>query len=338
MLKKFICAMSAIILIVSASPVVYADQKSNIINKEIVYVNGYMDEAFATSGSIVADQIIKQNGDSTTTATVSFLYDNDFIYIFGNVDDKTRVSTPPTFDWITDSVEIQIDLDCNPAGQTVGSGYTGLFRVVRYSGAVSVAETSTSPFFLAMKDKIQCAVVDWGENGYQFEIAIPHANSFKEAKMGASVIVNDATDKITNLAAMVFMNTAHTGNYNNTKQFYTFNLNNFSNARAADAPTYITSSNPSSAESEETSEEISEETSEETSDTASEKSEPTKLPKNPTSEGGENPFILYTIIGVAALTVIVITVLLAVNRGKKDEDKKDSKDAEKDNASDKKDE
>ena len=331
MLKKFICAMSAIILIVSASPVVYADQKSNIINKEIVYVNGYMDEAFATSGSIVADQIIKQNGDSTTTATVSFLYDNDFIYIFGNVDDKTRVSTPPTFDWITDSVEIQIDLDCNPAGQTVGSGYTGLFRVVRYSGAVSVAETSTSPFFLAMKDKIQCAVVDWGENGYQFEIAIPHANGFKEAKMGASIIVNDATDKITNLAAMVFMNTAHTGNYNNTKQFYTFNLNNFSNARAADAPTYITSSSPSSTDS--SSEESVEETSEETSEVISGGSGASELPKKPTNECAENPFILYTIIGVAALIVIVITVLAAVNRGKKGEDKKDT---QKDNASDKK--
>ena len=331
MLKKIICAVAAIVLIISASPAVYADQKTNTIDKSIIHVNGYMDEAFSTSGNIVVDQIIKQNGESTTTASINFLYDNEYIYIFGSVDDKTRVSTPPTYDWITDSVEIQLDLDCNPEGQAVGSGYTGLFHVVRYSGTVSIAETSTSPFFLAMKDKIQCAVVDLGENGYQFELAIPHANGFKDAKMGASVIVNDATDKITNLAAMVFMNSTHTGNYNNTKQFYTFTLNSFSNARAADAPTYITSSSPSSTDS--SSEESVEETSEETSEVISGGSGASELPKKPTNECVENPFILYTIIGVAALIVIVITVLAAVNRGKKGEDKKDT---QKDNASDKK--
>ena len=320
MLKKLICAVSAIILLISASPAVYADQKSTAVDKEIVFVDGQMDQAYNSSGNIIVDQIIKQNGNSTTTASVYFLYDNDFIYVFGKVEDKTRVSTPPTYDWITDSVEIQLDLDCNPDGQAVGSGYTGLFRVIRYSGSVSVAEANTSPFFLAIKDKVQCVVFDTNEGGYNFEIAIPHLNSFREAKFGASVIINDATDEIANLSAMVFMNNNHTGSYNNTKQFYTFNLNNFSNQRGENAPTYITSSNPSSTDSSAESDDMSSDVGA----TSSYINEPTKLPKNPTSESGENPFVIYSIIGIAALIIIVITVLLAVNKSKSKGDSKDN--------------
>ena len=322
MIKRIICAVSAILIIISASPAVYADQKSTVINKEIIYVDGYKDDAYGSSEHIIADQIIKQNGDSTTTASIYFLYDNDFIYVYGNVRDKTRISTPPTYDWITDSVEIQLDLDCNPAGQSVGSGYTGLFRVVRYSGNVSVAEGSTSPFFIAIKDKIQCAVFDRGDEGYDFEIAIPHLNSFKDAKMGASVIVNDAADNVSNLSAMIFMNSTHTGSYNNTKQFYTFTLNNFSNARGENAPTYITSAAVSSDTSSTESEESSEGENLSGYDT-----DPTKLPQNTSNEGDQNPVIFFTVVGIAALIILVITVLISSNKnnGKGAENKSDGK-------------
>lgn len=325
MFKKLICILSAaLILSVSAVPA-SADQKSTAVNKEIVFVDGFMDNSYASSGMITVDQIVKQNGTSDTTAEIYILYDNTYIYIFGSVKDKTRVNTQPEHDWTTDSVEIQLDLDCYDAGETVGTGYTGLFRVVRYTGGVSVAETSTSPFFTAVKDDILCSVFDKGEDGYDFELAVPHLNGFRGAKLGVSCIVNDANNEVDNLAAMIFMNAANTGSYNNTKDFYTFTLTSFSNARSANAPSYVSSAVSSGTSSGDPSDPSSEESSDtqQSSDTAaSDGQSQTELP-DPTDNGGINPIIICCVVGAAALIIIIVSA--AVAKKKKNKAKKEEK-------------
>lgn len=314
-MKRIISIILALMLVSAFAVTASADQKSTAINKEIVYVDGYMEPAYEASGSITVDHIVKLNGVSDTTATIYLIYDNTYIYVFGSVKDKTRITVPYEHEWTTDSVEIQLDLDCNEAGQTVGSGYTGLFRVVRYSGNVIIAESSTSPVFTAMKDAIQCRVVDNSADGYNFEIAIPHANGFKGDKLGVSCVINDAADDVKGLTGMIFMNNKSVGNYTNTKDFYKFTLNNFSNKRADDAPTYVSSaiessSNISSEASSEISSEISSDiSSDETSaDTAT--SKPDKGKQGNNSNGGINPIIIY--VGASALGLIVITVIVIV--------------------------
>ncbi len=312
-MKKLICLVFALSVMLSAGIFASADQKSTVINKTLVWVNGYMDESnYLDSGKITVDQIVKQNGESTTTANIYILYDNEYIYIFGNVNDKTRITAPPEYDWITDSVEIQLDLDCYEKGQAVGSGYTGLFRVVRYKGSVSVDEKLTSPAFLAMRDKIQCAVTDKGINGYDFEIALPHGNNFREAKLGVSCIVNDAEDGVKNLSAMVFMNSSGTGKYNNTKDFYTFTLSDFNNKRADNAPTYLTSSTPAS--SDPSSEEQSSDEPSSEDESGNETSEKTELPKQDDDKGtfDRSSLILYGAIAVGALIIIGATLIISV--------------------------
>lgn len=321
-MKKIISIILALMLVSAFAVTAYADQKSTAVNKEIIYVDGYMEPSYETSGTITIDQIVKLNGVSDTTATIYLIYDNNYIYVFGSVKDKTRITVPYEHEWTTDSVEIQLDLDCNEAGQTVGSGYTGLFRVVRYSGNVVIAESNTSPVFTAMKDAIQCSVLDKGVDGYDFEIAIPHANGFKSDKLGVSCIVNDAADNVKGLTAMIFMNNKSVGSYTNTKDFYKFTLNNFNNKRPDNAPTYVssaaeTSSEVSSEASSEISSEISSEvTSDETSsNTATSKSD---IPQqNNNSNGGIDPIIICVGVSAFCLIVIVITVIIAVKKKSK---------------------
>lgn len=315
MIKKIICLISSLMFITTTATTALADQKSTFINKEIVYVDGYMDESYKTSGTITVDQIVKQNGTSDTTATINLLYDDTYIYIFGSVLDKTRVSSPPEHEWTSDSVEIQLDLDCYDADQVVGSGYTGLFRIVRYTGTVAIDEKSTSPAFIAVKDAIQCRVVDTGENGYNFEVAIPHANSFRTAKLGVSCIVNDATDAVKNLAAMIFMNSTHTGAYPSTKSFYRFDLNSFINARSADAPTYVSSAVAQSSgtvSSDISSEEL---TDKETSSLIQSNHE-SDLPKD-AEQNSVNPIIICVAVIAAALVIIIVSLIIKSNKRKK---------------------
>ncbi|GEM_PF-5654737 len=316
MIKKIICMILSIMFITAAATTASADQKSTIVNKEIVYVDGYMDESYKTSGAITVDQIVKQNGTSDTTATIYLLYDNTYIYIFGSVLDKTRINTPPEHEWTSDSVEIQLDLDCYDADQAVGSGYTGLFRIVRYTGAVAIAEKSTSPAFLAIKDAIQCRVADTGENGYNFEVAIPHANSFRTAKLGVSCIVNDATDAVKNLAAMIFMNSTHTGAYPSTKSFYRFDLNSFTNARSADAPTYVSSAVAQSSSSSISSDILSEELSDTETSSLIESDYKSDLPKN-AEQNGINPIIICVAVIAAALFIIIVSLIISFNKRKR---------------------
>lgn len=322
MYKKIICLLFAVLMLSASAVSASADQKSTAINKEIVFVDGFMDGSYSSSGKITVDQIVKQNGTSDTTAEIYILYDNTYIYIFGSVKDKTRVSTQSEHEWTTDSVEIQLDLDCYDAGETVGTGYTGLFRMVRYTGGVSVAETSTSPFFIAVKDDILCSVVDKGEDGYDFEMAVPHLNGFRGAKLGVSCIVNDANNEVDNLAAMIFMNSTGTGSYTNTKDFYTFTLTNFSNARSANAPSYVSSAVSSGDSSDMSSYSSSELSSDEqqSSDSLSSDGEiRTELPEQ--TDGGDiNPIIICCVIGAAALITIIVSIVVTKKKKNKAKD------------------
>ncbi len=278
-----------------------ADQKVKTVNKEIVYVDGYMDEAYSSSGKITVDQIINQNGTSDTTADIYLLYDNSFVYIFGSVNDKTRVSTPPEHDWITDSVEIQLDLDCYENGQPVSSGYTGMFRIIRYSGKMTVVSSSSSPFFTAVQQYTQCRVVDRNEGGYDFEIAIPHSNNFRGAKLGLSCVINDASDSVKNLTAMIFMNSNHVGGYNNTKEFYTFDLSHFSNARQENPDSAVSNNSADGQASDGENEQNGNE------------NQPSKIPER-RGTGGIDPILLYGLIAASACILIVLLIILATKK------------------------
>ncbi len=317
-MKKIITLILAIMLFSAFAVTASADQKSTAINKEIVYVDGYMEPSYEASGTITVDQIVKLNGVSDTTATIYLIYDNTYIYIFGSVKDKTRITVPYEHEWTTDSVEIQLDLDCNEAGQTVGSGYTGLFRVVRYSGNVVIAEGNTSPVFTAMKDAIQCQVVDRGVEGYDFEIAIPHGNGFNSDKLGVSCIVNDASDNVKGLTGMIFMNNKSVGSYTNTKDFYKFTLNSFNNKRPDNAPTYVSSAIESSNISSEVSSEASSETTSNEPSSDNVTSSKSDIPSNNNNSGDINPIIICVAVGGVCLVIIVVTLAIAFRKkGKK---------------------
>jgi hypothetical protein len=284
----------------------------------MVFVDGFMDTAYGDSGKITVDNIVKQNGDSNTTGEIYILYDNTNIYIYGDIKDSSRTITQPEQAWTTDSVEIQLDLDCYDTSHAIGNGYTGLFRVVRYTSSVVVAEKSTSPAFLAVASGIQCAVVDKGEDGYTFEAAIPHGNNFRGAKLGVSCLINDAADDVKGLKAMVFMNSTNKGGYFGTGDLYKFTLNNFSNARASDASTYITDSSSSNVSSTASGDATSENTS--TVDTSNQTStggsSDITIPKD-NNGGGLNPIFLYAGIGAAAVAVILAIIIVSVKKNRK---------------------
>lgn len=317
-LSRMICAVLALGICLSAALPVYADQKTTAVNKEMVFVDGFMDTAYGDSGKITVDKIVKQNGDSNTTGEIYILYDNTNIYIYGDIKDSSRTITQPEQAWTTDSVEIQLDLGCYDTSHAIGSGYTGLFRVVRYTSSVVVAEKSTSPAFLAVASGIQCAVVDKGEDGYTFEAAIPHGNNFRGAKLGVSCLINDAADDVKGLKAMVFMNSTNKGGYFGTGDLYKFTLNNFSNARASDASTYITDSSSSNVSSTASGDATSENTS--TVDTSSQAStggsSDITIPKD-NNGGGLNPIFLYAGIGTAAVAVILVIIIVSVKKNRK---------------------
>lgn len=317
-LSRMICAVLALGICLSAALPVYADQKTTAVNKEMVFVDGFMDTAYGDSGKITVDNIVKQNGDSNTTGEIYILYDNTNIYIYGDIKDSSRTITQPEQAWTTDSVEIQLDLDCYDTSHAIGNGYTGLFRVVRYTSSVVVAEKSTSPAFLAVASGIQCAVVDKGEDGYTFEAAIPHGNNFRGAKLGVSCLINDAADDVKGLKAMVFMNSTNKGGYFGTGDLYKFTLNNFSNARASDASTYITDSSSSNVSSTASGDATSENTS--TVDTSNQTStggsSDITIPKD-NNGGGLNPIFLYAGIGAAAVAVILAIIIVSVKKNRK---------------------
>ena len=316
--SRMICAVLAFGICMSAVMPVYADQKTAAVNKEIVFVDGNMDAAYADSGKITVDTIVKQNGDSNTTGDIYILYDNTNIYIYGDIKDSSRTITQPEQAWTTDSVEIQLDLDCYDTSHAIGSGYTGLFRVVRYTGSVEIAEKSTSPAFLAVASGIQCAVVDKSEDGYTFEAAISHGNNFRGAKLGVSCLINDAADNVKGLKAMIFMNSTNKGGYFGTGDLYKFTLNNFSNARASDASAYITDSSSSNVSSTASGDATSENTS--TVDTSSQAttggSSDITIPKD-NNGGGLNPIFLYAGIGTAAVAVILVIIIVSVKKNRK---------------------
>lgn len=317
-LSRMICAVLALGICLSAALPVYADQKTTAVNKEMVFVDGFMDTAYGDSGKITVDKIVKQNGDSNTTGEIYILYDNTNIYIYGDIKDSSRTITQPEQAWTTDSVEIQLDLDCYDASHAIGSGYTGLFRVVRYTSSVVVAEKSTSPAFLAVASGIQCVVVDNGEDGYTFEAAIPHGNNFRGAKLGVSCLINDAADDVKGLKAMVFMNSTNKGGYFGTGDLYKFTLNNFSNARESDASTYITDSSSSNASSTASGDVTSENAS--TIDTSNQTStggsSDITIPKD-NNGGGINPIFLYAGVAAAAVAVILAIIIVSVKKNRK---------------------
>ncbi len=226
-MKKITALLLVVMMLVSAFSMsafaavdMYNEDCATIVKETVLKgtptIDGKLDAIYTQSLTVKlhgpADAYHLQGGaeDITATATAYALYDNNYVYIFFDVVDKTLMQADPEYvqdhphPHLNDAVEFRVgdDLEDHFAPYDGSNDAHHLFYVDAHGDRFTCYEESMGDDIEKMKSKV---ITDTATGKYTAEVAIPLQKAFKEGEMiQFNFQIDDLQDDMGKMAAVGF--------------------------------------------------------------------------------------------------------------------------------------
>ncbi|MDD4773672.1 MAG: sugar-binding protein, partial [Eubacteriales bacterium] len=160
----------------------------------VIVIDGEKDAAYDYALKIHQDRLHYENEPETATNGDSYiLWDDGFIYVYGEITDATLVPTTEDIQsnqpWMADSLEVFLDVD--------NDGVDPMQYRIDYTGRPSFQFTDQDSYGgdASAADGIFEYAAKVTDTGYAVEFKIPHASAKIGEKIGLQLQINDMADE-----------------------------------------------------------------------------------------------------------------------------------------------
>ena len=205
-MKKFLTVLLCVALILAMSIPALAQQheKSGKAARGTVVIDGTFKDEYTAAERLTTDNVFEENDTPAARAEVWVLWDNEALYIYADVKDKTPSGSNEGTPWTSDSIEFFFDWDNNHAsvdatygdngGQIRFSAYASLFG----HDILTVGGQSYAGWIKSNESTMKYVVKTYN-GGYIVEAKIPYNDAIKGmakegAHLGFGIQVNDTVD------------------------------------------------------------------------------------------------------------------------------------------------
>ncbi len=198
-MKKYLAIILATVIMLAAAvlPCAAYEPKTAKAVKATAIIDAEMEDIWKETDALTVDLVNKTiiydpNYSSQTTATVRFLWDEKYLYVFAEVLDSDLYTENKngSANYIADGIEFQIDEENNKTGKnnvSSGNPAAGSFQVF-----ADGAKNGFGDLYTAGMAKFRSAV-KVNDNGYTVEAAMPWNTLSPEVgtQIGVEIQIND---------------------------------------------------------------------------------------------------------------------------------------------------
>ena len=205
-MKKIICIVLCAVLLLAMSVPVMAEehQKSGKAGRGTPVIDGIKDDAYQAAERLYTENVFEESDTPAAQAEVWVLWDDEALYIYADVKDKTPSGSNEGTPWTSDSIEFFFDWDNNHASYDDAYGDNG--GQIRYSAYASLfghdiwtIGSQDYPAWLKANEADNPYVVKTYDGGYIVEAKVCYNGAIKAmakegAYLGFGIQVNDCID------------------------------------------------------------------------------------------------------------------------------------------------